>query len=56
MLPQYAKIVLQIEDLEELAFIIETMYQTKKENKGEHKGEHNTLPITIGGSGECITD
>ncbi len=45
VLPQYVELVLQTKDLEEHAFAIEIMYQTKK----EHRVEHNTPPIIIVG-------
>jgi hypothetical protein len=45
VLPQYAKMVLQTKDLEEWAFITETIYQTNR----EHKIEHNIpLIMTVG--------
>jgi hypothetical protein len=43
LLPQYVELVLQTKDLEEHAFAIEIVYQTKR----EHKVEHNTPPIII---------
>ncbi len=33
---QHAKIILQIEDLEEQAFVNKTMYQTSMENRTKH--------------------
>ncbi len=42
-IPQYAKLALLIEDLEEEAFVIEIVYQLRLENKVEC----NTPPITL---------
>jgi hypothetical protein len=46
VLPQYVKIVLQTEDLEEHAFVIKIVYQTKR----EHRIKHSTLPIMMVGT------
>jgi hypothetical protein len=43
VLPQYAKIVFYIEDLEEQAFVTKTLYQTTM----EHRTKHNTPPTMM---------
>ncbi len=46
MLPQYVKIVLQTEDIEEHVFVTKVVYQTRR----EHKVKHNNLPIMMVGT------
>ncbi len=43
LLPQYAKIVQRIKDLEEQAFVTKAIYQNRMENKAKH----NTPPMMM---------